>query len=356
MLPAACHDLPEVSVTTPHFEIAPDFDSPICRGTTESLERHLEYVESALWSTLGEGERIRYYWLTSDIAPWCGDGRTGCYFPGTRVVVAGASSIYHELVHVVLDAEAGSNFFAEEAISGLYSGIGVDYRAESGERPSPSDLLNLTQAEYQDGELDYVVASHFLNYVHRSRGRSGVRSIARAVRSGESASHVKMLFEAIFKTEFSRIETLWETRAPRRYAGLRERNVARIEANQASFSLDLNCDSPDTHGPLVDGAPGMYRTVKLHLDRPATVQFRLDAPADILLRVVNVGSQRNGSGIDFEHPEKIDGPILSRLEGVPIAPIGLDLAAGTYLLVATRHDYEPARVELRTQVLPTFSP
>ena len=84
---AGCKEVPEVAYETEHFEIAPDFDYPVCGGTLAHFEDHLAFVESSLARTVPHGERIRFYWITRDIDSWCRSRAIGCYYPGTRVIV-----------------------------------------------------------------------------------------------------------------------------------------------------------------------------------------------------------------------------------------------------------------------------
>src|SRR5262245_43433712 len=181
LLLASCNEVPAVAYETEHFEVAPDFDHPICAGTLAHFEAHLEFVESELARSIPFGERIRFYWITEDLDSWCSERAAGCYYPGTRAIIANGASVTHEIVHAVLNAEAQTNYCLEEAIAELYSGVGAYQYPGFEDRPSPGELLWLSPSDYRFGELDYAVAGHFMSYVEAQFGTGSTRALAAVV-------------------------------------------------------------------------------------------------------------------------------------------------------------------------------
>lgn len=337
-LALGCKEVPEVAYETEHFEIAPDFDHPICAGTLAHFEAHLDFVESALARSVPFGERIRFYWITEDLDSWCSARAVGCYYPGTRVIVGTGDSATHEIVHAVLNAEAQTNYFLEEALAEVFSGVGAYHPAALDDRPSPSELLWLSPTDYRFGALDYAVASHFMAYVYRKYGSGSTRGIADVVVSGAGPPELEKVFERYTGFDFEFIEADYEARSNSFYPGLREDDVALV-SDRSFIDVSLRCDEDTTFGPLPDASPGMYRTLRIELEDPQVVEFELRAPEDVRVTVVDVRRERTaGRVLDFWHPS------LSGRREHPIVYGGqqasFTLRAGTHLLVIERAGYD----------------
>ncbi|MFO7564344.1 MAG: hypothetical protein R6X02_16980 [Enhygromyxa sp.] len=333
-----CKEIPEVAYETEHFEIAPDFDHPICAGTLAHFEDHLHFVETALARPVPFGERIRFYWITEDLDSWCSSRALGCYYPGTRVIIGTGESASHEIVHAVLNASARTNFFLEEALAERFSGSGAYHRPALDQRPPPGDLLWLSPTDYLFGELDYAVASHFMAYIHEEFGTGSTRGIAGVVVSGAGPPELEAVFERYTGFDFDFLEADYHARARTHYPGLRDNDVQLVH-DRRFLDVSLRCDEDTTFGPLPDASPGMYRTLRIELDETQVVDFDLRAPADLRVTIVDVRRERGaGRVVDFFHP-KLSGrrehPILQGGERA-----SFDLRAGTHLLVIERPSYE----------------
>lgn len=351
----SCKQVPEVAYQTEHFEIAPDFDHPICAGTLAHFEDHLAFVESALARSVPFGERIRFYWISEGLDSWCSERALGCYYPGTRVIVGTGESASHEIVHAVLNADAQTNYFLEEALAELFSGVGAHHRPALDQRPSPSELLWLSPTDYHFGELDYAVAAHFMAYVYRKYGTGSTRGIAEVVVTGAGPPELEQVFERYTGVDFDAIEADYEARASAFYPGLREQDIERIRGRQF-VDVSLRCDRDTTFGPLPDNSPGMYRTLRLELAQPQVVDIDLRAPADVRVTVVDLRRERAaGRVVDFFHPK------LSGRREHPIVHGGerarLSLRAGTHLLVIERagYDFTDAFLQVEPIELPRAS-
>jgi hypothetical protein len=333
-----CREIPEVAYETEHFEIAPDFDHPICQGTLTYFEDHLRFVESALGRSVPFDERIRFYWITQGIDSWCSERALGCYYPGTRVIISSGDSASHEIVHAVLNAEARTNFFLEEALAEVFSGTGAYRRPRVDGRASPGDLLWLSPTDYRFGELDYAVANHFMAYVHTTFGSSSTRGIADVVVTGAGPPDLERVFERFTGTDFDAIEADYLDTANNYYPGLRDRDVTAV-VNSRWLDVSLRCDRDGTYGPLPDASPGMYRTLRVELGEPTVVDFELLAPSDVRLTVLDVRAERGaGRVLDFFHPRPtgaFEHPIVQGGERRSFA-----LRAGTHLLLIERASYE----------------
>ena len=349
----SCPNPPAVAYETEHFEIAPDFEHPICAGTLDYFESHLDFVESSLSRSIPFGQRIRFYWITENLDSWCSERALGCYYPGTVVIIGSGTSIGHEIVHAVLNAEAQTNFFLEEGLAELYSGVGAYHRDSQDLRPNPQDLLWLSPSDYRFGDLDYAVAGHFMSYVERRFGTGPTRGIAGAVINADGPDEVERTFERFTGISFDELESEWLDSSSSYYRGLRESDIPKIVVDRF-YDVSLRCDQVETYGPLPeDAAPGMYRTMRLELDDPQTVDVDFRADSEVQLRIIDICRERGVRWVvDFHHPR------LSGLREHPLLYGGdkasFQLRAGTHLLVISRPDYEYS--DAYVQVVPRELP
>lgn len=345
LLIASCTDVPEVAYETEHFEVAPDFDHPICAGTLAYFETHLKFVESALARSVPLGQRIRFYWITEDLDSWCSKRAQGCYYPGTRVIAGGGESVSHEIVHAVLNAEAQTNYFLEEGIAELYSGVGGYRRDQFDTRPDPGELLWLSPSDYRFGALDYAVAGHFLAYIEDKYGSATTRALASVVVTAAGPPELEQAFSRFTGDSFATIEADYKTHGRSYYRGLHELDVPAIEDTRW-VDVSLRCDDELTFGPLPDNSPGMYRSVRLVLRESSVVEAALVAPPEFVATFVDVrGELSAGVVVDFFHP-KLGGtrehPVLHGGETA-----SLELRAGTHLIVISEPGYRYADAFLR---------
>lgn len=345
---AGCKEIPEVAYETEHFEIAPDFDHPICAGTLNHFEEHLSFVESALDHRVPHGERIRFYWITQDLGSWCNERALGCYYPGTRVIVGTARSATHEIVHAVLNADAQTNLFLEEGLAEHFSGVGSP-RPSSSSSLTPSDLLWIDAREYRFGELDYAVAQHFVAYIYEEFGTGPIRSIADVVATGAGPPDLEQAIERFTDVDYASLEDFYLDHSHSYYRGLRESDVPHVDTSKW-VDASLRCDSTTTFGPLTDVGPGMYRTMRLVMPKAGSIEVQLLAEDDVELTVIEVREERKkGNVLDFFHPVlsgKVEYPTI---RGGQQATLQID--GGTHLLLIERDGYEYADAFLRVKVL-----
>ena len=335
---AACTDIPDIAYETEHFEVAPDFDYPICAGTLAYFEEHLSFVESSLARSIPFGERIRFYWITKDLDSWCSERALGCYYPGTRVIIGGGESVSHEIVHAVLNAEAQTNYFLEEGTAELYSGVGAYRRTRHDNRSAPGELLWLSPTDYRFGELDYAVAAHFMAYIETEFGDGSTRGIADAIVTAAGPPELEATFERFTGISFDQLELNYEQYARNFYPGLHDGDIPLLR-DERWIDVSLRCDEELTFGPLPDGSPGMYRSLRLELSAPRTVEFELRGPEQISVQVIDIRRERAaGVVVDFKHPKlsgAVEHPIIYADE-----LSSAQLRAGTHLVLISQPDYE----------------
>ncbi len=354
LLASGCGEVPPVAYETDHFDVAPDFEHPVCAGTLAHFEEHLAFVESALARPVPHGERIRLYWITGDLDSWCSERAIGCYYPGTRVIVGAGESTSHEIVHAVLNAEAHTNLFLEEALAELYSGVAA-YRplSQLDSGPKPSDLLWLSVTDYRLGELDYSVGRHFIAFVYHHYGTAAVRGIADVVATGASPHEIEHAFERFTERTLAELEAEYLASRRSLYAGLEETKVPELEHEPKWVDVSLRCDEDTTMGPLWGADPGMFRVFRLVLDEPRRVDVGLMAPPDLSVDLIDVRRERGaGKVVDFFHPQTSGEVEHPRVQGGESA--SFLLSAGTHLVVVWRagYDYSDAFLQIDVRDFP----
>jgi hypothetical protein len=132
----------EIRYRTRHVDIAPGFTQPICRGTLEQIDRHVEMVAELL--DIDVQRRTTFYWFnehangafagSNDSCDWCGTS-CACERSNGAIIYGAAKVMFHELTHaVVAPAWGRSDVLFEEGIAYGFDG-GHVLRPRS-ERPS----------------------------------------------------------------------------------------------------------------------------------------------------------------------------------------------------------------------------
>ena len=352
MLVAAfgCSPLPDVAYETERVELAPDFDAPLCRGTLDDLDAQVGRIEHEL-DRIYDERPIRVYWIEGDLEEQCGEGRTGCYFPATRILFAETGSIDHELVHAVLDSE-GVSYFLEEGLAELLSGVGVVYQPDP-DGPGPADRLRLSPSEYRKGGLDYAAAAHFMHFVYTEAGAGAVRRLGREIAVDASPGRLESVIEDVMHASVAEVESRYQTSAPRYYPGLAQSRVPALELGELADGIEvlLDCDEPDTRGPLPHEDGGMYRVFRLDVPFSTRVDFELSGDDEGWLDVFDPYARlHRGWVADWTRPDRSLDPDASHVLAGSRAR--LDLEGGTHLLVFATAGADRVRLRLSVEFLP----
>jgi hypothetical protein len=338
-----CADLPEVSYFTERLEIATDFDQPVCEGTLADLDAQVERIEKELGRS-PDPRPIRVYWLEDGTEGFCADGRSGCYYPATRVLFSKAESLEHELLHAVVDSE-GESYFVEEGLAELLSGVGVVY--DNGDA-SPLSRLRLSRSDYRDGGLDYRAAAHFMHYVFRRGGTKVIRQLGLEIESDPSPARLEQVLADALDVPIERIERDYLDEAPRYYSGTAQSRLPELTTTQmleGGVDITLAPGDPETRGPWPSRDAAMYRVFRIAV--PAVLTVRTDVVADGDARVdVFDPSAKVGRGrlTDWHRPDpKIDPDAVSTLAGRTSYSTML---ARTYLVVVSSDESGPVRVHV----------
>lgn len=354
-LSVGCGGLPEVEYRTDRLEVATDFDAPICRGTLDGFDDHVDRIEDML--AVGySNDPIRVYWVSpGEVEDRCGEGRSGCFFPATRVVFTRGASIAHELVHAVLDSE-GESYFIEEGMAEMLSGVGVFYDAGEATE-SPAERLRLSRSEYRNGELDYDAAAHFMRWVYETAGPSSMRRLADEIEARSSADDIVRTLESVLSESMGSIETNYRSRAPRYYPGFGQSGTPQLQWDKLRDGVDvaLDCASEFTRGPLLDGSTGQYRVFRVEVPTDGIAHLAVDGPSDAFVELINPHARiRRGWIVDWTLPNaQIDPRSEVVAAGEAIDPT---LRDGTYLLVVGVTSTEPVDVTVTMTPPPTRAP
>lgn len=324
------------------------FDEPICEGTLKALDDQVGGVEDALGRPKN-ADPILVYWL-DDVEDYCGKGRGGCFFPGTRVLFSTGASITHELVHAVLDSTAHT-YFVEEGIAEIYSGVDAYYKPDPDDG-ALADRLKLSRSAYRDGKLDYASAAHFMRYVHESRGDLAMRDIAEAIAKGGSTGAITDAIENAFDSTIDEIEKGYFEEAPSYFRGFAAEEVERIDGLADGHEVHLECDEEGTRGPLGIENGGLYEVRRLKVDRGGVATFAVTGDDGGWVTLFDPNASR-GLVTNWAAPDsKVDANATTLRPG-EVADVVLD--PGVYLMVfGADTDDTDVGATLTLEALPPF--
>lgn len=325
-LATACSELPELAYVTDRLQIGTSFSEPICAGTLQAFDDHVDGVEDALGQP-SNTDPIVVYWL-DDVEDYCGKNRGGCFFPGTRVLFSSGASITHELVHAVLDSTAHT-YFVEEGIAEIYSGVDVFYDPDP-DHGSLAGRLSLSRSAYRDGKLDYASAAHFMRYVHESRGERAMHELADAIAKGGSTTTLTHAIEASFDSTIDEIEETYFATAPSYFRGFAAAEIRRIEGLWQGHEVHLDCDDASTRGPLGQAGGGLYEVRRFEVRRGGTAKLTVDGDAGGWVTLFDPNARR-GMVTNWALPDVEVDPAGTTLHTGESAMV--ELEPGTYLLV-----------------------
>jgi hypothetical protein len=348
MVAHACTPLPDVRYETDMLEIATEFDHPICAGTLESLDDHVGQVGRSLGVSAANRDPFRVYWMTDGLQEFCREDSRGCFFPGTRVLFARGSSIGHEVVHALLDS-GGETFFVEEGMAEVFSGVGALHDAEA--TPTGlADKLSLSRADYRGRSLDYVAATHFVRWVHETRGFPAMLRLSKDISDDAGGARLRRTLEEIYEESLAAVEARYVVNAPQRYRGLYEDQLPVVDllAARQGIERDLDCDATHTQGPLWDDRPGMFRAERLVVPRSGEVYLEAtgDAPDGWIVVFDPYALPHRSAVTPWRLPEPELDAAAIRLE--PGESRTQALERGTYLVVfGSDNPSRPATLGLR---------
>jgi hypothetical protein len=171
-------------------------------------------------------------------------------------------------------------------------------------------------------------------YVEARFGASSTRALASVVVTAAGPPELEQAFERFTGISFEQLEEDYKSSASSYYRGLHEQDIEEI-LDPRWLDVSLRCAAEHTFGPLPDAQPGMYRSLRLVLDEPSTVDVELIAPERVSVQFVDVRRERSaGVVVDFFHPR------LSGRREHEIVHGGeqrsLQLPAGTHLVVISQ--------------------
>lgn len=171
-----------------YVEIVTTGQQPVCDGTTDFIDAHLDAVAETLGESLPSGVFVRYEWADDKHAytSWGG---------GRAVVESTTLPNEHELVHAVHSKVwPESRPFLHEGLAVL---LGDSAHYQSGEWPADAELDALFEAT-QKPELDYYTAWFVVSQIVRDHGFDGLHQFWVAVPEDASAEEVRAAYLAIF--------------------------------------------------------------------------------------------------------------------------------------------------------------
>lgn len=254
-----CSELPEVQYHREGFDLAVEFDHPVCEGTLRAMEERVQLV--AQETDRRKDTPMTIYWLSGELERICPRPAAGCFIPGTQIVASTSGSLHHEIVHAVMNTR-GSNPFAEEGLAEVLSGVAAYQPAD--QRGDPLSSFGLSRKDARHGEVDYDRAAHFMHYVRGEGGEHAVAALTDAIDRDDGPAQIVEMLERELRRSAADIEADY-AQAPVFYPSSRAMETEPIDAFElaAGVNLPLDCSHESTFGPLSEDSGGMYHLLRL---------------------------------------------------------------------------------------------
>lgn len=251
----------EVVYRTKYVDIAPGFTQPICRGSLDDIDRHVEATADFL--EIDVEDRITLYWYNAnargalaesdEICNWC--ACKSCYNHGA--VHTRFDALHHELVHAVIAPAWGwSDGLFAEGIPGALDRIELWVGL-----PGHGDAVTIYPALSSIPPSDYIdnhSDGHFVLWLIERFGLAAMREMFEPrLRPSSSVDDVRAAFEDVYGMTFEDVEAEYYSSAPQVYPvrglcdGLLE--VPWSDGMIWDMQVDADCDAPYVFGPNDDG-------------------------------------------------------------------------------------------------------
>jgi hypothetical protein len=271
----------EIRYRTRYVDIAPGFSQPICRGTLDQIDRHVEGVAALLG--IDVKSRTTFYWFnehadgalagSNESCDWCRSS-CGCARGNGTIIYGGAKNMLHELTHAVVFPTWGrSDILFEEGIA-----YGLD-----GEHVIPP--THTLPREVVGGERPG--ASHFSRWLVDRHGPAQFHALFEHL--GPPTSNTKdevfAVVEDVYGLPFLDLEAEYFATAADIYPapGLCD-GLPHVpwQGDRWELRATADCDAPNVFGPRdEDGAMVVAVTLDLPALPPEEV-FTVDVIPDFL--------------------------------------------------------------------------
>lgn len=267
----------EIQYRTKYIDLAPGFTQPVCRGTLDELDRHVEIVAEQLDITVED--RIEVFWYNqnatgaivedAEFNTWCGALKAavgGCYTEG--VVHTHYSALLHELNHaVVAPAWGWSSFFFSEGVAFGFARSHGQTIHHTPSSKSPSEVMESKQP----------AGGHFMRWLIEQHGPAKLRELFESSSMSSGKDELFAAVQQVYGVPFEELEAEYFATAATIYPmlGLCEDLVdIPWNGNRWELTLDADCDAPYMHGP--DNAGKMLLVVAVDVP-PEYVEVPLAA-------------------------------------------------------------------------------
>jgi len=240
---------------TKYVDIAPGFTEPVCRGTLDEIDRHMEAVATLLDSDVQH--RTAMFWYnrhvegtladTQEICSWC--SRCGGCYSGNKTIHLTYRSLFHELAHaVVAPAWGSSDTLFEEGIA-----MGLDrIRGTYGSVPTIYPVLGYDTKPSDVAGSRKHGGAHFSRWLVDRFGPAPFREMFERLNQTSTKEQVFAAVEAVYGLPFEELEAEYFATAATVYPlpGLCEGHLnIPWDGDRWELRLDTDCDAPHMFGP-----------------------------------------------------------------------------------------------------------
>lgn len=245
----------EVLYRTRYVDVAPGFAQPVCRGTLDEIDRHIDMISGLL--DVSVVQRTTLFWYNEHATGalvdadssriWCPTS-SACYRDG-GIVHTNMRALHHELVHAVVSPSWGrSDIVFSEGVA-----MGLDREAYAFGSTSVHSLLTDERPTDVAGGTQHG-GGHFSRWLIERDGPATLRELFEPRLSASSTrDEVFAAVAEVYGVPFDDLEAEYFATAPTIYPapGLCD-GLVNIPWNGDRWELRItaDCDAPHMFGPL----------------------------------------------------------------------------------------------------------
>ena len=308
----------EFTVHTPHLNIAPAYDGPLCAGTIAQWEEQAAYLVG-LWD-IELPRPIPIYLLSGgansiDLHDYCDSGASACYDGATASIYTAAKSAPHEIVHAVLAPVGHPTSLMVESTAEAFAGDTAP--RYTGVLTPPNFLLHKS---YDHG--------HFMRWLAQAFSPATFIELYAAMPKNADSVVLNEVLEEILGLSEEELIAEYRATAAYVYPG-HSMCQSELLAWQGDGLLDhtivLDCNDINTFGPF--RLETMSAKVVVELSEDASYSF---AAEDEEGNEVPLFARRCANSADFDPEAPAKFGIFGEVPLFGMSP----LAAGPYEIVA----------------------
>ncbi|HFE44870.1 MAG TPA: hypothetical protein ENJ18_05150 [Nannocystis exedens] len=308
----------EFTVHTPHLNIAPAYDGPLCAGTIAQWEDQAAYLVD-LWDIELPRPIPMYIFMNPDqvnYLDYCDSGGIACYNGPTASIYTGIESAPHEIVHAVLAPVGHPTSLMVESTAEAFAGDTAP--RYTGVLTPPNFLLHKSYDHY-----------HFMRWLAQAFSPATFIELYAAMPKNADSVVLNEVLEEILGLSEEELIAEYRATAAYVYPGhsmCQSEPLAWQGDGFLDHTITLDCSDINTFGPF-HRLETMSAKVVVELSEDASYSF---AAEDEEGNEVPLFARRCANSADFDPEAPAKFSIFHEVQLFGMSP----LAAGPYEIVA----------------------